>query len=73
MNFNMGTLMNMLKQRNPKGYNDLNALKQNGGNIESYAKQVFGNMQPQQRQMILQNAKMMGAPDNVLSRFQNMK
>ena len=73
MNFNMGTLMNMLKQKNPQGYNMINQLRQNGANPNAMLNQIMRNMQPQQRQQLLQNAKQYGAPDNVLSRFQNMK
>lgn len=73
MNFNMGTLMNMLKQRNPQGYNMINQLRQNGTNPNAMLNQIMRNMQPQQRQQLLQNAKQYGTPDNVLSRFQNMK
>ena len=73
MNFNMGTLMNMLKQKNPQGYNMINQRRQNGANPNAMLNQIMRNMQPQQRQQLLQNAKQYGAPDNVLSRFQNMK
>ncbi len=73
MNFNMGTLMNMLKQKNPQGYNMINQLRQSGGNPNAILNQMMGNMQPQQKQQLLQSAKQYGVPDNVLSRFQNMK
>ena len=73
MNFNMGTLMNMLKQKNPQGYNMINQLRQSGGNPNAILNQMMGNMQPQQKQQLLQSAKQYGVPDNVLSHFQNMK
>lgn len=71
MNLNM--VMNILKQKNPQGYNMINQLRQNGTNPNAMLNQIMGNMQPQQRQQLLQNAKQYGVPDNVLSRLQNMK
>lgn len=36
-------------------------------------KQVMGNATPQQMQNIMQQAKQMGVPDNILSQMQNLK
>lgn len=57
MNFNMGTLMNMLKQKNPQGYNMINQLRQSGGNPNDLLKQVMGKASPEQRQQLLNTAK----------------
>jgi hypothetical protein len=73
MNPVMNMLMQKLQKTNPGGYNMINQLRQNGTNPNAMLNQIMRNMQPQQRQQLLQNAKQYGAPDNVLSRFQNMK
>lgn len=35
--------------------------------------QIMHNVTPEQRQSILAQAKQFGAPDNILSQFQNMR
>lgn len=73
----MNPIMNMLMQKlqsvNPNGYQFANQLMQNGGNPEGAVRQIFGNMAPEQRQQILNQARSYGAPNNVLSKLQNMK
>lgn len=73
----MNPIINMLMQRlqktNPGGYNMVNQMMQNGGNPEAMLKQVMGNVNPEQRQQILNTARSYGAPNDVLSKLQNMK
>jgi hypothetical protein len=73
MNPVMNMLMQKLQKTNPGGYNMINQLRQSGGNPNAILNQMMGNMQPQQKQQLLQSAKRYGVPDNVLSHFQNMK
>lgn len=73
----MNPIINMLMQRlqktNPGGYNMVNQLMQSGGDPNALLKQVIGNTTPEQRQQILNTAKSYGAPNDVLSKIQNMK
>lgn len=73
----MNPVINMLMQRlqktNPNGYNLINQAMQNGGDPNALLKQVIGNVNPEQRQQILNTARSYGAPDNILSKLQNMK
>lgn len=73
MNPVINMLMQKLQKTNPGGYNMINQLRQSGGNPNAILNQMMGNMQPQQKQQLLQNAKQYGVPDSVLSHFQNMK
>ena len=45
----------------------------NKQNVESYIKQMLGNMNEQQKQNLFKQAKGYGMPDEVLAKFQNMK
>jgi hypothetical protein len=73
MNPMIQTLMNVLKQRNPQGYQTASQMMQNGGNPNALLKQMMGNMQPQQKQQLFKSAKQYGVPEDVLSKIQNMK
>ena len=66
------SLMNQLQQRNPQGYQTLQNLMQSKNDPQKILKQMMGNITPEQRQSILSQAKQFGAPDNILSQFQNM-
>lgn len=48
-------------------------MMQTGANPQSMLKQMMGNSTPQQMQMIMQQAKQMGVPDNILAQMQNLK
>lgn len=45
----------------------------NGVNPQNMLKQMMGGIDTQQMQNIMQQAKQMGCPDNVLSQLQNLK
>lgn len=66
-------LMQRLQGSNPQGYQLVNNLMQNGGNPEGMLKQILSKSSPEQRQQILNQAKSYGAPNDVLSKIQNMK
>lgn len=46
---------------------------QNNGDPQPMLQQMFNNASPEQRQNILTQAKNFGVPDNILSKFQNMR
>lgn len=73
----MNPVINMLMQRlqktNPNGYNLINQAMQNGGDPNALLQQVMGKTNAEQRQQILNTARSYGAPDNILSKIQNMK
>lgn len=66
-------LMNRLQVQNPKGYQTVNALMRNNANPQAIVQQMMSGTTPEQRQSILNQAKKYGAPDSILSQFQNMK
>lgn len=73
MNPIMQGLMSQLQRKNPNGFNVMNNLLKNGGNPDSFMKQLLGNMSSEQKQMILNQAKSYGCPDEFLSNLQNMR
>lgn len=73
MNPIISMLMGNLQKKNPQGYQMVNQMMQSGGNPEALLKQVMNGASPEQRQQILNTAKSYGAPNDVLSKIQNMK
>lgn len=73
MNPIMSVLMQRLQTVNPKGYQFANQLMQNNGNPEGALKQMLEKLSPEQKQNILNQARSYGAPNDVLSKIQNMK
>ncbi len=67
------TMMGQMKVKNPQGYQFVNNLMQNNGNPNAILNQVFGQIKPEVRQNILNQAKGYGCPTNILSQLQNMK
>lgn len=45
----------------------------NNANPQAIVQQMMSGATPEQRQSILNQAKKYGAPDSILSQFQNMK
>ena len=66
-------LMSQLQSKNPNGYSLLNQMMNNGGNPQAFLKQMLGNVDSNQLQQVLSQAKQFGVPDNILSQIQNMK
>ena len=62
-----------MKVRNPQGYQFVNNLMQNNGNPNAILNQVFGQIKPEVRQNILNQAKEYGVPENILAKIQNIK
>ena len=73
MNPIINMLMGRLQKVNPNGYNLINQAMKNNGDPNALLQQIMGNSSPQQRQQILNTAKSYGAPNDVLSKIQNMK
>lgn len=51
----------------------VNEAMQNNGDPQSIVKQMMSNASPEQKEMVLKQAKQYGAPDDILSKIQNMK
>lgn len=69
----MNMMMGQLQSRNPQMFQMINMARNNGTNPQSMLKQMMGKMSPQQMQGVMQQAKSMGCPDNILSQIQNLK
>lgn len=67
----MKMLMSKLQSQSPQNYKVVNELMRSNGNPSGLLEQVFGNMNPQQKQSILSQAKYFGAPNELLSKLQN--
>lgn len=46
---------------------------QSNGNPQQMIQQVMSNATPEQREMVLKEAKQYGVPEQILSKIQNMK
>lgn len=69
----LSMLMNQLQGKNPQMFQIINQAQNNGVNPQNMLKQMMGGIDTQQMQNIMQQAKQMGCPDNVLSQLQNLK
>lgn len=67
------SLLGQLQGRSPQGYQFINSMMNNGGNPDAFLKQILGQISPEQKQQILNQAKGYGCPDSYLSHIQNMK
>lgn len=65
--------MNQLQGKNPQMFQIINQAQNNGVNPQNMLKQMMGGIDTQQMQNIMQQAKQMGCPDNILKQMQNMK
>ena len=65
--------MNQLQGRNPQMFQAISQAQSNGINPKNMLKQMMGNVNPQQIQNIIQQAKVIGCPDSILNQLQNMK
>lgn len=62
-----------MKARNPQGYNAIMEAQQKGVSPQEMVKQMMQNAPPEQTQQILNQAKYLGVPDNVIQQIQNIK
>ena len=65
--------MTRLQQRNPQGFQLVQNLMNSNGDPNKMVNQIMHNINPEQRQNILSQAKSYGAPDSILSQLQNIK
>ncbi len=65
--------MNQLQARNPQMYQMIEQARSKGTNPQEFMKQMMDNVSPEQMQNVLNQAKSMGVPTEVLNQVQNMK
>ena len=64
--------MNQLQTRNPKMASEIKQAMESGVNPQDFMKQVMGNVSNSDMQQMLQQAKNMGVPPEILNQVQNM-
>ena len=65
--------MGQMRIQNPQMFQQINQLRNSNTNPKALVKQIIGNSTPEQMQMILNQAKSLGAPESVLTQIQNMR
>lgn len=73
MNPLVQSLLGQLRGKNDGGFKLVSELMQSGGNPDAILKQMINNLDPEQKQQILNQAKGYGCPEKFLSHLQNMK
>lgn len=70
----MKMLMQNLQTRNPQAFNQINNAMNSGSNPQEFMQQMMknGNISPEQMSGVLNQAKQMGVPENVLQQVQNI-
>lgn len=69
----LSMVMGMLQSKNPQMFQNISQAMNSGQNPQQLVKQVMGNMNTEQKEGLIKQAKQFGVPDNVLSQIQNMK
>ena len=69
----LSMVMGILQNKNPQMFQNISQAMNSGQDPQKLVKQVMGNMNTEQKQNIIRQAKQFGVPDNVLSQIQNMK
>lgn len=72
-NMLMKMLMGQLQTKNPQMASQISQAMNNGVNPQFLMKQMMGNVDNNQMQQIMTQAKQYGVPDNILQQMQNMK
>ena len=67
------TMMNQMKVKMPKNFQLAQNLMQSKNNPQDLVRQIMGNISPEQKQNLLNQAKNYGCPNELLSKLQNMK
>ena len=62
-----------MKVKLPQNFQIAQNLIQNNGNPQGLVKQLMGNINPEQKQNLLNQMKSYGCPNDLLSQLQNMK
>ena len=69
----LNLMMSNLEARDPRLVGQIRTMMTNGTDPKAVAKQMMGNMTPEQTSNVLSMAKQYGVPDEVLSQLQNNK
>jgi len=69
----LSMVMGMLQSKNPQMFNNINQAMRSGQDPQKFVKQIMGNMNTQQREGLIKQAKDFGCPDSILSQIQNIK
>lgn len=64
--------MGQLQSRNPKMFQMITQAQNSGANPQDFMKQIMGRATPEQMQNVLNQAKNMGVPPEILNQVQNM-
>ena len=62
-----------VRSRNPQMFQAINQARTSGADPQALLKQMIGNANSQQIESVMQQAKQLGVPDDVLSQMQNFK
>lgn len=65
--------MSNLEAKDPRLANQIKTMMNNGSDPKSIARQMMGNITPEQISNVLSMAKQYGVPDEILSQLQNNK
>lgn len=65
--------MGQLQTKNPQMASQIRQAMNNGTNPQQLMKQMMGNVDNQQMQQVMTQARNIGVPDNILKQMQNMK
>lgn len=70
----MQMMMKNLQGRNPQAFNQISNAINSGTNPQDFMQQMMknGNVTPEQMSNVLNQAKQMGVPNEILSQVQNM-
>lgn len=69
----MKMLLGQLQTKNPQMASQISNAMQNGANPQALMKQMMGNVDNNQMQNILSQARNLGVPDNILQQIQNAR
>ncbi len=69
----MKMLLGQLQTKNPQMASQISNAMQNGANPQILMKQMMGNVDNNQMQSVLSQARNLGVPDNILQQIQNAR
>lgn len=69
----MKMLLGQLQTKNPQMASQISNAMQNGANPQALMKQMMGNVDNNQMQSVLSQARNLGVPDNILQQIQNAR
>lgn len=69
----MKLLLGQLQTKNPQMASQISNAMQNGANPQVLMKQMMGNVDNNQMQSVLSQARNLGVPDNILQQIQNAR